>query len=80
MKRFFCTVCVKERRVRRLPEKLQGAPGELVGECRYHKYQPGMSHKAFNRKALPPRTAVLRTVKAKPVAQPAPAKGKRKAS
>lgn len=81
MKRFFCTKCQEHKRVRRLPDNVVGSPGSLIGECRYHKFAPGMSHRRFIRKDFKAKTNAFKLVKKlAPPAEPAPAKGKRKAS
>lgn len=47
MKRFYCTICKRVKRVRKLP--LSAIPDLIVptGECAWHSYSGGKSHRAF---------------------------------
>lgn len=47
MKRFFCTICQRVKRVHRLPDTDIEHDGAVIGQCRWHTYQGGLSHRAF---------------------------------
>lgn len=73
MKRFFCAICKKVKRVRRMPDDVEEHkdPSLRVGECRWHSGPHGATRARVNDRARTPHVNVKR-----PKAVPQPKKEK----
>lgn len=78
MKRFYCTICQKVKRVRSLPDNVESEfaknPIDRVGECKHHS---NLNAIAFDRIPAKHTQQPRQSVKSTPVNTPKNPKGRR---